>query len=507
MVTADTIRSFLEPRRDRAKLYALLGLAVLGLVGHVWITVLSQEFTYGRSARLTPTLPYIVIAMGLGVVCIATTPLIRKLTPSRKLIAFVFLIGLFARAMMFFSSPVLEDDWHRYLWDGAVVANGGDPYEFAPAEATPVTRLGEKIDWSDDPDLLRVQELTEEDFQTYWRINYPYFKTIYPPIAQAGFALGYKISPFELNGWRSVLLIVDIGTFALLIFTLGLFGRSPLWATLYWWNPVVTLEVFNAGHMDGLIVPFLIGTLALAKLGMMRAAVLALAGAAAVKLWPALLAPALTRKWMFRPVPLIGFAALFIVASGLLLWPQLTHVFGYIPGEGFGVIDPDQGLVAYTEAWRRHAFLFAALADGPLSILEDPDGAARNLSALLVVSGALYLAWKSDREAASLPMVLLYTIALLLVLSPTGYPWYQVWLAGLIPFAPRWGALGLMFMAPLYYTRFLFGDFDPIYQWCIVPIAFGFPILLFAVEPLLRNKAAHEQQRLTENLGHHTGSQ
>ncbi|MEO1405589.1 MAG: hypothetical protein AAFV54_03750 [Pseudomonadota bacterium] len=504
MVKLGALKSFFEPKRDRVGLYALLGLGFILLVGHFCVAAISIEFVYGRSALLTPTKLYITLASGLALVCLATIPFVQKLKSTPKLIGFVFIVGLTARALMFFSSPVLEDDWHRYLWDGAVVATGGDPYEFAPAEATPVTRLGDEIDWSDDPDLLRLQELTEEDFETYWRINYPYFKTIYPPIAQGGFALAHLIAPFELSGWRTVLLLVDVATFTLLIWTLGLYGRSPLWATLYWWSPVVTLEVFNAGHMDGLIVPFLIGTLALAKLGKIRSAVIALAGAAAVKLWPALLAPALVRKWMFRPRPLIGLAALFIAVTGLLLWPQLHHVFGYVPGEGFGIIDPDQGLVAYSEAWRRHAFLFAVFADGPFAGLEEPDRMARNLSAILIASGALYIAWKRGVEVHKLPETLLFVTVLLLLLSPTGYPWYQVWIAGFIPFAPRWGALGLMVLAPLYYTRFLYGDADPFYQWCVVPIAFGIPILLFAVEPLFRDKAEHGQSDHPKDLRHYS---
>ena len=139
--------------------------------------------------------------------------------------------------MMFASNPVLEDDWHRYLWDGAVVADGSDPYKFSPAEATPIDRFGNQIDWSDDPELLRLQELvdglTQEEFDVYWRVNYPYYKTIYPPIAQGGFGLAHFISPYNLNGWRGVLLLVDLISFALIVWVLGLFGRSSAWVGLY----------------------------------------------------------------------------------------------------------------------------------------------------------------------------------------------------------------------------------------------------------------------------------
>ena len=481
MASLSAINTLFEPRRDRAALYSLLGLALFCLAGHIWVTVISAEFEYGRHVIVAPTRLYIALAAGLGLVCAALARIVPKLASTRRLLALVFIVGLAARAMMFVSTPVLEDDWHRYLWDGAAVANGIDPYRFAPAEATPVTRLGEELDWSDDPALARLQELTEDDFETYWRINYPYLKTIYPPIAQAAFAAGYIVAPFDLNGWRMVLLVVDIATFILLVYTLRQYGRSPLWSGLYWWNPVVTLEGFNAGHMDVLIVPFLVGTLALARLKKTRLAVLALAGAAAVKLWPALLAPALVRRWMFKPIALAGFASLFVAAALILLWPQLRYV----------LTDPDQGLVAYSETWRRHAFLFAILSEGPFADLQEPGRATRNAVALLTASGALLLAWRSPKDTAALPQTFLFTTVLLLFLSPTGYPWYQIWIAGFIPFAPRLGALALMTLAPIYYTRFLYGDTDPVYQWVWVPIAFGIPIMLFAVEPLLRRQKRH----------------
>ena len=485
--------------QGRTGIYALSGLGFFLLAVYVGVVVVSDGFVYAQWDITRQTLIYIALAITAGLLCSCLLWLVPRLPKSGhvvgKALGVIFLIGLLARLMMFASNPVLEDDWHRYLWDGASVANGIDPYAYAPAEATPITRLGERPGWSDDPQLADLQALTEEDIVVYARVNYPYFKTIYPPIAQAGFGLAHILAPFSLNGWRAVLLMVDLGSFVLMCFALKAFGRSVLWSGLYWWNPVIVLEMFNAGHMDGLIVPFLVGVLLLARLGRLRLALLALAGAAAVKLWPALLAPALVRRAMFKPVALIGYASLFCIAAGVLLWPQLSHVFGYVPGEGFGVLDSDQGLVAYAEGWRRNAFLFTMLSDGLLGWLDDDGAAARRIVMLVVAGGALLLAWRRPQDTEALPATFLATIALLIFLSPTGYPWYQIWLAGLIPFAPRLGYLALMTTAPLYYTRFLLGDSDPIYQYLIVPVAFGVPLILLLL-PFLQGKG-----RLREKTG------
>lgn len=455
----------------------MFGLGVIFLVLCAKIVLISAEFTYARWEGLDLYIwQYIGLAAGLGLVLTALFAVLPRLKAGRPAFTIIFAIGLLARVMMFASTPVLEDDWHRYLWDGASVANGIDPYKFAPAEATPRNLLGEPVDWSEDPDLARLQDLTEVDFTLYTRINYPYYKTIYPPVAQGAFGLAHLLSPFSLNGWRAVLLIVDLSSFALILWTLGLFGRSSLWAGLYWWNPVVILEVFNAGHMDGLIVPFLVIALALAKQNRLGLAVMALAGASAVKLWPVLLAPLLVRRYIFNLRRLIPLALLFCGFAFVLLWPQLRYVYA----------DPDQGLVAYSETWRRHAFVYSLLVEGPFRFFGDPVTAARSFVLILVAGGALWLAWRQPQQAKNgdqVPMAagLLAVTALLLFLSPTGYPWYQVWLAGLIPFAPRIGYIVLTILAPIYYIRFILGDADPVYQWVWVPVAFGVPLLLLLV--------------------------
>lgn len=460
---------------------ALFGLGAVVLAGYYLVRLLSGEFFYGRAASLAPLTEYVMLAVGLGLVCACLAWLVPKLPHTWRKLAAIFVIGLTARLLMFGSTPVLEDDWHRYLWDGAVVAAVVDPYSFAPADATPVNRLGEVQPRADDPDLARLQDLAAEAPLVYWRVNYPYFKTIYPPLAQGAFALAHGIAPFSLDAWRWVLLLVDTGSFALLAWTLALFGRSPLWAGLYWWNPVVILEGFNSGHMDVLVVPFLIGAMALARLDRLRLAVIVLAGAMAVKLWPVLLAPALIRTRLFRPWQVAGLAGIFIAAAGVLLWPQIAPALS----------DPDQGLVAYSQGWRRHSFLFAVLADGLLTGLADPDRAARLVMAGLVMLGALVFAVKSAPDGRDLPLALAAVTALLFFLSPTGYPWYQIWLAGFIPFVPRAGFLALMVAAPLYYFRFLFGDEAAVYQWGVVPVAFGIPLVILAAESWLQRRRVH----------------
>ena len=483
MNDASTYKTGLAASLIRAGGLPLLVLSGITLIGYVAIVLVSHEFAYASWSIRPQTLKYIALAMGFAGACAGLCYVIPRIPEEGRkgALLMVLLVGLFARIMMFGSTPVLEDDSYRYLWDGAAIAHGVDPYKYAPADAAAVDFLGNQRDWAEDADLRKLQELTQESGPVFQRVNYPYFKTIYPPIAQAGFGLAHVISPFDLNGWRGVLLLADLISLALLVWALPLFGRSPLWAGLYWWNPVVVLEAFNAGHMDVLIIPFLLGAIGLARLGKLAPAVIALAGAAAVKFWPILLAPALVRPVMFKPVRLISLALLFCVVALVLVWPQIRYVF----------TDPDAGLVAYSEGWKRHAFLFTLLVEGPLSGAGDSSGLARAFVALVAGAAALWFALRSDVDGEGLVRAMLAVTLVLLFLSPTGYPWYQIWIAAFIPFVPRAGAFALMLAAPLYYTRFLLGDDAIVYQWCIVPIAFGGPLLCFIIPPLLARRRSH----------------
>ena len=197
--------------------------------------------------------------------------------------------GLAARLVLLLSAPILEDDYQRYLWDGAVTANGKSPYAISPKDAL---QLG-------DQDALG--RLAREGESVVRRINHPELRTIYPPVAQGAFALAYLLKPWSLFAWRSVLLACDLGSFVLILLLLRECGRSPLWSALYWWNPVVIKELFNSAHMDAVVLPLVLAALLFATRRRYVTAVTTLGFAAGAKIWPALLLPLVIRAARLKP--------------------------------------------------------------------------------------------------------------------------------------------------------------------------------------------------------------
>ncbi len=381
----------------------------------------------------------------------------------------LFVVGLAARLVFLPSEPILEDDWHRYLWDGAVTAQGLDPYAHAPGHAAPLDAFGNLVPEAEDRDLRQLQAMAKAEPTLFSRINYPFVTTIYPPVAQMAFALGYHLEPFSVRAWRLVLIAVDCLTFALLWLGSRAYGVRPFWIALYWWNPIVIMQGFNAAHMDILLTPFLAGVLLLHHGGRGLTAAGLLAGAVGVKVWPALLLPSLLRIHIGRLWRVLAMVGVFGILCGLVLMPQLVHLGS-----------TNAGLNLYTESWQRSSFLFPLIRDGFTLISGDPEGTARLFVALAVGLVALGAAWAYAEH--NLPKAMLVATAALYFLSPTGYPWYGIWLFVLLPFAPSLGLAALTVTLPLYPLRFFLGDDAVLYQWIIVPLIYGGPLALVVWE-------------------------
>ncbi len=356
-----------------------------------------------------------------------------------KLFRWIVFVGLAMRLAMFFSLPMMEDDWYRYLWDGAVSAHGLNPYERAPEAvrltAAPVT-AGDSV----------FAALAGEAGNVLERVNHPRLKTIYPPVAQAAFASAHLLAPWSIQGLRIVLLLCDVASLLLLIALLGRLGLPRAMTAIWWWNPLLVKEIYNSAHMDMLLAPLLLGAiLALTGRRLLRASLL-LALAVGVKVWPVILLPLLLRsRTASRPR---AVAALLLFSSVcLLLYTPLAGRLG----------DGASGFGAYLSTWEMNDALFML----PLWLWRGLSGGApwAELAARITVGAAL-TAWvlRLCRTPWDNPGQLarrwVLAVAALFLLSPTQFPWYYLWMLPLLALVPLQSLLLLTALLPLYYLRF-----------------------------------------------------
>ncbi len=419
-----------------------LGAGVALLAAQLVLLALSRRFAYEASLVHLPIPWLVVLGVTAGVVFLALPWAVRRARGGRLLLVWIVAVGVLMRVAMLPSTPVLEDDFNRYLWDGAVVSQGINPYAHAPIAATE----------SEDGGPPAMVALAAESGRIAERINYPALRSIYPPVAQAAFALAYRLEPWSLEVWRAVLMAFDLATLGLLLALLRRLGRSPLWVVLYWWNPLVVKELFNSAHMDALVIPFVLGALWLATRGRNVWASGALALAAGVKLWPVLLLPIVLRPLLGHGAKLAAALAAFALPLGLMAVPVIV-----------AGLDVTSGFVAYGGSWQANDALFMALAwlAGALLDLvgagsDAADGLSRMLVGLAVVGLALALNRTVAEEPAELCRRSMIIVAALFLLGPTPFPWYYAWLVPLLVLVPVTSLLALTALLPLYYLRFYF---------------------------------------------------
>jgi alpha-1,6-mannosyltransferase len=146
--------------------------------------------------------------------------------PARVVPIIVFFATLF-RLTLLPAAPALSDDIYRYLWDGRVVAAGLNPYLDPPAA----------------PDLAALRD------DLHARVAHQQVRTIYPPVAQALFAM-VAASGAGVAGLKTLLILADLIAIALLGGLLTRLRLPPARLALYAWNPLVVIEVAWSGHLE-----------------------------------------------------------------------------------------------------------------------------------------------------------------------------------------------------------------------------------------------------------------
>ena len=243
----------LLPKGRSEQMLAVAGLAMIA--SQVLLIGSTRGLTHATAESLASVLPLILgLSIPAGALLLAAPHLVR-IAPSRYVLLTTVLVGVAMRLAWLGATPPLEDDYQRYLWDGAVVAHGLDPYAHAPA-----TLIGGSV----GPAPYR--QIASGAQATLKGINFPEVRTIYPSVAQAAFALAHVIAPFKIDGLRVVLLIGELTTLGLLLVLLRGLGLTPLWSLLYWWNPLPATMLVGLAHVDALVPPLVLGAvLAMAR--------------------------------------------------------------------------------------------------------------------------------------------------------------------------------------------------------------------------------------------------
>jgi hypothetical protein len=357
----------------------------------------------------------------------------RSMTSSASPRRSILAVAIMLRLTMATGEPILEDDHYRYLWDGALVANGFNPYGHAPSDFRSETVAGMPSPLAD------LAALSGEILD---RVNYPWLRSIYPPLAQAAFGLAHYLSPWSLPAWRLLLALFDLSALALLL----RLRVSTVGIIVYGWNPLLIKEIYNSGHLDALMFPFLLMAAAAARRNLPLRATAAIGVASGIKIWPALLMPIMWRRLTTQPAVAIASIGLFTALFAAALLPVVLSG-----------LDSTSGLAAYGRYWEMNDALYTFIAwsvDRLTAGLAVPAQWAamvpRLITAAIAVTG---IGWVACRGGWHVEKQFLMATTLVFLLSPTQFPWYYLWLLPFLALHPHPGLIFYSALLPLYYLR------------------------------------------------------
>ena len=283
--------------------------------------------------------------------------------------------------------PSLSDDIYRYVWEGQIQWAGWNPFAVAP----------------------NAQALVALRNSIWPLINNPGASAIYPPMTQIVFKC--MAAFFAVSGFKALFCLVDLLIVVVLLRGVRVRGTSPGLVAWYAWNPLVVTEVAGSGHYEPLaLLPMILGIHWLHKHGTL--AWIALSVSIGFKYAGALLLMPFRRH---RALPWIALAA----AS--LLW--LAALAPYLDA-GRSLFD---SLLLYADKWRYNDLLFGVLARMTGSLT------TAKIAAAILLLGATFVV---SRRHLALEWQCLLLLTCLLWLSPTIHPWYLLWVAVLLPWAP-----------------------------------------------------------------------
>ncbi len=429
------LRTFIS---DNPKWLLGLGGAFL-IVATTVITLMSPRFALDIPLTKQPVILLVTIMLISGVAYFFIVLFSSILSSSNKILLWIISVGLTLRIITIFSTPILEDDYFRYLWDGAVTANRMNPYDYSPQEVINDAKI---------PRLL--QTLAEESGGIVQKINHPQLRTIYPPIAQGAFAIAHWIDPWSIFSWRVLLLAFDILTILLLLKILRNLKFSPIYLLIYCWNPLLVKEIYNSGHMDVIAFPFVLGALLLFMNKSYLWSVLVLSLSMGVKLWPLALMPLIIRPLLSNTKRLFAGLGLFLLIFVVLTLPYY-----------FSGINEGSGLIAYGQSWQNNDSLFKLILWGSeltLKLLDIDKGyeqlLARIFALITLISWIIIINIKKVTDPGDIFERCLLIIAGIFLLSPTQFPWYYTWMLPFIAIKPRPSLLLFTVLLPLYYLRY-----------------------------------------------------
>jgi len=171
--------------------------------------------------------------------------LIFKYTNDKNKILFFIGVSILLRFILVVTLPNLSDDVYRFIWDGRLLINGHNPFDFLPSHY-----------------IENGISIAGIDQSLFEKLNSPEYFTIYPPVAQGVFALSCWLFPNSILGsaitMKVFLFLCELGSLFFIKKLLERFQLPLKNILIYALNPLIIIELCGNLHFEAAMIFFLL---------------------------------------------------------------------------------------------------------------------------------------------------------------------------------------------------------------------------------------------------------
>jgi len=341
----------------------------------------------------TPIRIFAISYIASSAVFILISFFLLKYNLNKNVIIISSLIGIILRISFINTMPIGSDDIYRYMWDGKVQSNGINPYKFSPNDSNLVYLHS---------DILPA------------KVNFPELKTIYFPLSQWLFFLGYQLSGENIWGYKFILMVFELLTVIILHLILRKLNKPSKYLLLYLLCPLPIFQFALDSHLDGYGLMLITMSILFYLKRRLTISLIFLGLSLSIK-----------------PVGILFIPVFFLnepkISDKLkiLFLPFITFFIQFIPY--IFSSNPFEALFVYAKHWSFNGSIFNLLN----SFIKH-NQITRIVCGimLLIILIPLYL------SRYDLLKKIYYSVFMLLIFSPVVHPWYIGWLAVLMPLIP-----------------------------------------------------------------------
>lgn len=320
------------------------------------------------------------------------------------------------RLVWFFAFPQLSDDYARFIWDGRLLANGFNPFDYLPSQLMSGHMPADAI----------------ADANLYPMLNSPDYFTLYPPMMQTFFGLSSKLFPHNIYAnilaLKAFILFAEIGSLLLIPKLCKLLNVPPRNQLLYALNPLVIAELVGNVHFEGVVIFFLFATLYYFLQKRFFPVVVMFTAAVITKLVPLIFMPIIFFYYGFKKGLIFSIATLFLFSISWLPFINATLVHHVL-----------NSIDLYFNSFEFNGSIYYLVRDIVFHYTHEIDiqiiaPILAIISTFLMVGYAVYQ--RKKITVGTLPINFIVTLLIYLAFTTMVHPWYILPMVALCIFTP-----------------------------------------------------------------------